>query len=86
MPRRLASLALIAAACWRLAGTSFAQDNYQFSDPNVENTFRYARMAIGGGVSKLKAAPTCESRSTLATGWQPDARRGPRKFRWPWST
>src|SRR5881296_1056374 len=55
MPRRLASLALIAAACWRLADTSFAQDNYQFSDPNVESTFRYARMAIGGGVSKLKA-------------------------------
>jgi hypothetical protein len=32
-----------------------AQDNYQFTDPNVQDIFRYARMAVGGGgVSKLK--------------------------------
>src|SRR5207247_10895359 len=32
-----------------------AQDNYQFSDPNVEDIFRYARMAVGGGaVSRVK--------------------------------
>jgi hypothetical protein len=30
------------------------QDNYQFTDPNVQDIFRYARMAVGGGVSKLK--------------------------------
>ena len=55
MRRRLAWLALVAALGWRLTAAPFAQDNYQFSDPNVENTFRYARMAVGGGVSKLKA-------------------------------
>ena len=55
MPRRFARLAWIAAASWALATISFGQDSYQFSDPNVENTFRYARMAVGGGVSKLKA-------------------------------
>jgi hypothetical protein len=55
MPRRLAWFALVAALGWRLTAAPFAQDNYQFSDPNVENTFRYARMAVGGGVSKLKA-------------------------------
>jgi hypothetical protein len=55
MPRHLAWFALIAALGCRLAAAPIAQDNYQFSDPNVENTFRYARMAVGGGVSKLKA-------------------------------
>ena len=55
MEHRVAGLAIVAVTCWRLAGTSFAQDNYQFGDPNVENPFRYARMAVGGGVSKLKA-------------------------------
>src|SRR5436190_792907 len=55
MRRRLAWLALVAALGWRLTAAPFAQDNYQFSDPNVENTFRYARMAVGCGVSKLKA-------------------------------
>lgn len=55
MPRRLAWFALVAALAWRLAAAALAQDNYQFSDPNVENIFRYARMAVGGGVSTLKA-------------------------------
>ena len=55
MEHRVAGLAIVAVTCWRLAGTSFAQDNCQFSDPNVENTFRYARVTVGGGVSKLKA-------------------------------
>jgi hypothetical protein len=55
MPRHLAWFALIAALGCRLTAAPLAQDNYQFSDPNVENTFRYARMAVGGGVSKLKA-------------------------------
>jgi len=32
----------------------FAQDNYQASDPNVADIVRYARMAVGGNVSKLK--------------------------------
>src|SRR5258708_17488873 len=31
-----------------------AQDNYQFTDPSVQDILGYARMAIGGGVSKLK--------------------------------
>lgn len=31
-----------------------AQDNYQAADPNVGDIFRYARMAVGGNVSKLK--------------------------------
>lgn len=50
------------AAAWAgvagllLTGTLFAQNNHQFSDPNVEDLFRYARMGAGGGaVSKLKA-------------------------------
>jgi hypothetical protein len=39
-----------------LAGPLRAQDNYQASDPNVDNIVRFARMAVGGGaVSKLKA-------------------------------
>lgn len=50
MARRLACLALIAAIWCRFAAVSFAQDNYQFSDPNVQDIFRYARMAVGGGV------------------------------------
>jgi hypothetical protein len=38
-----------------LTASLFAQDNYRFSDPNVADLFRYARMAAGGGaVSKLK--------------------------------
>ena len=32
-----------------------AQDNYQFTDPNVQDLFRYARMAVGSAVSKVKA-------------------------------
>jgi hypothetical protein len=32
-----------------------AQDNYQFTDPNVQDIFRYARMAVGSAVSKVKA-------------------------------
>ena len=56
MRRSMARLALAAAAGVLFAGSLFAQDNYQFSDPNVEDLFRYARMAAGGGaVSKLKA-------------------------------
>ncbi len=55
MAHRLACVAVIAAAWCVFERASLAQDNYQFSDPNVENTFRYARMAVGGGVSKLKA-------------------------------
>jgi hypothetical protein len=53
--RAVACLALIAAAGLRF-GPVLAQNNYQFSDPNVEDLFRYARMAVGGGaVSKVKA-------------------------------
>jgi hypothetical protein len=55
MARRLTCLALITAIWCTFAGASFAQDNYQFSDPNVQDIFRYARMAVGGGVSKVKA-------------------------------
>lgn len=55
MWRLLACLALAAAAWVQCTSVSFAQDNYQFSDPNVHDIFRYARMAVGGGVSKLKA-------------------------------
>jgi len=32
-----------------------AQDNYQFTDPNVQDLFRYARMAVGSAVSKVKS-------------------------------
>src|SRR5579864_4909461 len=35
--------------------TLTAQDNYQFVDPNVQDLFRYARMAVGGGISKVKS-------------------------------
>jgi hypothetical protein len=39
-----------------MARSPIAQDNYQATDPNVDNIVRYARMAVGGGaVSKLKA-------------------------------
>ena len=55
MARRLACLALITAIWCGSTAVSFAQDNYQFSDPNVQDLFRYARMAVGGGVSKVKA-------------------------------
>ena len=55
MARRLACLTLITAIWCRLAAASFAQDNYQFSDPNVQDIFRYARMAVGGGVAKVQA-------------------------------
>ena len=55
MARRLTCLALITAIWCTFAGVSFAQDNYQFSDPNVQDIFRYARMAVGGGVAKVKA-------------------------------
>src|SRR5258707_936784 len=48
-------VALAGAGGVLLAGSLFAQNNYQFSDPNVEDLFRYARMAAGGGlVSNLK--------------------------------
>ncbi|HYM24577.1 MAG TPA: hypothetical protein VEU08_15275 [Vicinamibacterales bacterium] len=50
MQRSLACVAVVLAAV-----TVAAQDNYQFTDPNVQDLFRYARMAIGGGVSKVKA-------------------------------
>jgi hypothetical protein len=56
MRRSTGWFALVAAAGLLATGSLGAQDNYQFSDPNVENLFRYARMAAGGGaVSKLKA-------------------------------
>ena len=56
MRRPLAGLTLATAAGLLLTGRLLAQNNYQFSDPNVEDLFRYARMAVGGGaVSKLKA-------------------------------
>src|SRR5262249_40491135 len=45
-------------ACGVLVGGgagAAAQDNYQFTDPNVQDLFRYARMAVGGAVSKVKA-------------------------------
>src|SRR5207244_1151301 len=51
MRRTLFALILSGVALARLSG----QDNYQFSDPNVEDIFRYARMAVGGGaVAKIK--------------------------------
>ena len=31
-----------------LTGSLFAQNNHQFSDPNVEDHFRSARMGVGG--------------------------------------
>jgi hypothetical protein len=56
MRRPMARLALALAAGVLWTGSLVAQDNYQFSDPNVQDLFRYARMAVGGGaVSKLKA-------------------------------
>jgi len=56
MRRFPARLALAAAAGILWTGSLVAQNNYQFSDPNVEDLFRYARMGVGGGaVSKLKA-------------------------------
>jgi hypothetical protein len=52
--RAVACLACGAAAALRF-GVVLAQNSYQFSDPNVEDVFRYARMAVGGGaVSKVK--------------------------------
>jgi hypothetical protein len=42
-------------ACVALSVVVVAQDNVQFSDPNVEDVFRYARMAVGGGaVAKIR--------------------------------
>jgi len=56
MRRRLTWSVSATAVGLLLAGSLRAQDNYQASDPNVENIVRYARMAVGGGaVSKLKA-------------------------------
>jgi len=55
MRRRLAWCVSAAAVGLLLAGSPRAQDNYQFSDPNVQDIFRYARMAVGGAVSKVKA-------------------------------
>jgi hypothetical protein len=54
--RSLMSLAWAGAVVLLLTGSPAAQNNYQFSDPNVEDLFRYARMSVGGGaVPKLKA-------------------------------
>jgi hypothetical protein len=54
--RSMTSLVWAGAAVLLLTGSPAAQDNYQFSDPNVGDLFRYARMSVGGGaVSKLKA-------------------------------
>jgi hypothetical protein len=36
------------------AALLLGQDNYQFTDPNVQDMFRYARMAFGSDVSKIK--------------------------------
>ncbi|HMB81409.1 MAG TPA: hypothetical protein VKI43_15125 [Vicinamibacterales bacterium] len=56
MRRPTARIAVTAVGGLLLAASLFAQNNYQFSDPNVEDLFRYARMGAGGGaVSKLKA-------------------------------
>src|SRR4029077_9718450 len=64
-PARLA-LAVAAGVLW--TGSLVAQDNYQFSDPNVQDLFRYARMGVGGGaVSKLKALQL-KGRSKVDTG------------------
>jgi hypothetical protein len=47
---------LIACVALLLGGVTLAaQDNYQFTDPNVQNLFQYARMAVGGAVSKVKS-------------------------------
>src|SRR5471030_2883050 len=55
MRRSPAQIAWVMAGGLVLAGQLSAQDNYHFSDPDVENIFRYARMAAGGGaVSKVK--------------------------------
>jgi hypothetical protein len=52
---RPAMRAVVAAAVVGCAAAAFAQDNYQVTDPNVADTFRYARMAVGGGaVAKVK--------------------------------
>src|SRR3954462_7529101 len=54
--RSMTSLAWAGAVVLLLTGSPAAQNNYQFSDPNVEDLFRYARMSVGGGaVPKLKA-------------------------------
>jgi len=50
MRRSIGCIALVLAGV-----TVAAQDNYQFTDPNVQDLFRYARMAVGGAVSKVKA-------------------------------
>ena len=58
MRRRLAWCVSAAPVSLLLARSPIAQDNYQATDPNVDNIVivRYARMAVGGGaVSKLKA-------------------------------
>jgi hypothetical protein len=55
MRHRLAWCVSATAAGLLLTGSLVAQDNYQFSDPNVQDLFRYARMSVGGAVSKLKA-------------------------------
>jgi hypothetical protein len=56
MRRVFVRLAPVAVAGLLLMGPLHAQDNYQTTDPNVDNIVRYARMAVGGGVvSKLKA-------------------------------
>jgi hypothetical protein len=56
MRRPMAWLALTTSAGLLLTGSLVAQNNYQFSDPNVEDLFRYARMSVGGGaVSNLRA-------------------------------
>src|SRR6266480_2480143 len=49
--RRFVACVLVVLGGLVVAG----QDNYQFTDPNVQDLFRYARMAVGGAVSKVKA-------------------------------
>jgi len=45
---------LIACAVLSTGVVVAAQDNYQFTDPNVQDVFRYARMAVGSAISKVK--------------------------------
>ena len=64
----MSRLTLAGAAALLFGGALVAQNNHQFSDPNVGDLFRYARMAAGGGlVSNLKTLEL-KGRSKVDTG------------------